>query len=157
MGIKRFNTFYKELLDSSRNNLKSNLRTDNKNIIVIDCLSLLYKKIIGKINNNSSEKIHIVELFNASLNFLQMKLIPIYVFDGKPPQEKNCVTEQRKNVKLKASDKCNDIYDTDSLEFVKCKKKAFHLTISDIDECKELLQLMGIPYVESKEESGFKR
>ena len=63
--------------------------------IAIDASILIYKSLANVRHNqsylvNKDGKVvsHIVGLFHKTIQFLSFGIIPIYIFDGKPPDEK---------------------------------------------------------------------
>jgi len=126
--------------------------------IAIDISILLYQVIIA-IRNSGSDLTnkkgditsHILGLFNKTIYLLKKKIIPIYIFDGKPPLLKNKILQLRKNIKekayikYKASDNENDK--------IKYFKRTVTLSRTQIAQSKELLDLMGVPYIIAPEEA----
>jgi flap endonuclease-1 len=126
--------------------------------IAIDISLLIYQTVIG-IRNSGSDIVnqqgksvsHIVGLFNKIVMLLSNNIIPVFVFDGKPSEFKENTILKRKKRKLKAYEKLDEI--TDSQEKIKYFKQTVSISKENIEDCKELLNLMGIPYVVSPEES----
>merc|ERR1712146_723034 len=80
---------------------------------------------------------------------LKHDIIPIFVFDGKPPELKSNILKERKQRKNKCIQNLKkDNYDNDS-DRIKDFKKSFTLSKKHIDEVKHILNLFGIPTVES--------
>ncbi len=157
MGIKKMlkflNTNYPNVIKKT---------SDEKlggQMIAIDISILLYQVVIAIRNsgadmftNQGEISSHILGLFNKTINLLKMNIIPIYVFDGKPPQFKWQTINNRKEVKQKASEKLND-EDMNEEEKIKYFKKTVSINKYQIQECIELLEIMGIPYVVAPEEA----
>lgn len=95
----------------------------------------------GKIIN------HLHAVFTYSMFLINHGIIPIYVFDRKAPKIKQNTIQERKNKKNLSIQKCTEILDKDSTEYVKNFKQSYSITTTDIDECVELLGYMGIPCV----------
>ncbi len=155
MGIKNMlkflNSNYPHIIKKVDNNF-------NGQMIAIDISILLYQIIIAIrncgvdiINNQGDMSSHILGLFNKTINLLKMNIIPIYVFDGKPPEFKTKLINNRKDVKNKAHEKLNEDLTED--EKIKYFKRTVNITKKQIKECIELLELMGIPYVIAPEEA----
>jgi flap endonuclease-1 len=83
---------------------------------------------------------------------LNMKIIPIYVFDGKPPEFKNKTINNRKEIKQKASEKLSN-EDMNEEDKIKYFKRTVNINKKQIEECIELLEIMGIPYIIAPEEA----
>lgn len=155
MGIKNllkflcnFNDIVKEVEEENYNYEK----------VAIDISIILYQVIIAirntgaDLTNKQGEVTsHILGLFNKTILLLKKNIIPIYVFDGKPPEFKNKILQLRKNIKRKAYEKL-ETAETEE-DIIKYFKKTTSITKKQLDECKELLTLMGIPYIEAPEEA----
>ena len=156
MGIKNLlkflNTNYPELVKKINTNNFQGKR------IAIDASILLYQVIIA-IRNSGADMIntkgeissHILGLFNKTIILLKMNIIPIYVFDGKPPDFKSKVIKERKEIKQKAFSKLEE--DLSEEDRIKYFKRTVSISRKQIVECMELLDLMGIPYIEAPEEA----
>jgi flap endonuclease-1 len=156
MGIKNMLKF----LNTNYPNIIHKIDTNNfdRKMIAIDISILLYQVIIAirnsgadMINNQGDITSHILGLFNKTIYLLNMNIIPIYVFDGKPPEFKNKVINNRKEIKKKAYDKLNE--DLNEQEKIKYFKRTVNITKTQIDDCIELLEIMGIPYIIAPEEA----
>jgi flap endonuclease-1 len=156
MGIKNMLKFlninYPNLIHKIENN------NFNHKMIAIDISILLYQVIIAirnsgadMINNQGDITSHILGLFNKTIYLLKINIIPIYVFDGKPPEFKTKVINNRKEIKKKAYDKLNEKLSDE--EKIKYFKRTVNISKKQIDDCIELLDLMGIPYIIAPEEA----
>jgi len=155
MGIKNLLKFLSEQPDLIK---KINLKEYYGKKIAIDISILLYQIVIAirnsgaDLTNNKGEiTSHILGLFNKTINFLEKGIIPIYVFDGKPPELKRKVIDARKQVKKKAIEKLQNV--KTEAEKIKYLKRSVYITSKQLDQCRELLRLMGIPYVDAPEEA----
>lgn len=125
----------------------------------IDALNRIYKQSIGLIYKNvnlmnrDESNLHIASIFNFTIYMLKYGILPVYVFDGKCPKEKMQVVARRKNDKKIFRQKCEDIEDKSSPEFIKNFRRGFSLSKEQIDECKQVLDLMGLKYVNAPEEA----
>ena len=90
MGIKNMLKF----LNTNYPNTIKKIETMDfeKKKIAIDISIMLYQVIINirnsgadMVNNQGEITSHILGLFNKTINLLKMNIIPVYVFDGKPP------------------------------------------------------------------------
>ena len=95
---------------------------------------------------------------------LKKKIKPIFVFDGRPPKLKQNVLDNRKSIKNTAKEQIeninkeiDDANDEDKVklkeEKLKLLKKSVNVSQTQMKECKELLNLLGIPIIESLEEA----
>ena len=155
MGIKNLLKFLSEQPDIIK---KIDINEYYGKKIAIDISILIYQIVISIRNSgtdlvNSKGEItsHILGLFNKTINFLEKGIIPVYVFDGKPPQLKKKVIEARNQVKKKAIEKLQEA--KTEKEKIRCFKRCVTITRTQMNQCRELLKLMGIPYIDSPEEA----
>lgn len=155
MGIKNLLKFL-----SNYDGILKEINDDdfNKQKVAIDISIILYKVIIAirntgaDLTNKKGEVVsHILGLFNKTIYLLKRNIIPIYVFDGKAPDLKSKVIQERKEIKKKAWEKLETI--TNEKDKIKYFKRTVSISWKQLEECKELLELMGIPYVEAPEEA----
>ena len=167
MGITGFWSFYNDLIE------KVSLDTIKGKIIFIDIVLYIHKYVIGIRKSGHDMKSidgkiinHIYAITKIINNFTELGVFPIPIFDGKPPSIKEESIEKRKETTGLSIDKCNEIIleKLENLENVTSKnlhnitmddeyiryfKRSFILTQQMINECKELLDKSGIPYVNS--------
>lgn len=158
MGVNNFANFFKPVFANSEN--ERYIREYRGKIVVIDAIQRMTKQCIGRrskgyehVGSNGKSNTHIVALFNTVVGLLDFGIHPIFVFDGKPPKEKQNTLINRKIVKLKAQEKCEMIEDKNSKEYIKNFKRSFYFTSDQIKEMKMLLLLMGVKYIESIDEA----
>jgi 5'-3' exonuclease len=102
---------------------------------------------------------------NQIIRLLSAKILPIYVFDGKPPKEKNDIIKARINRKQRINNKIKDIEtcinnkfnnnytnllnNSDELieKMNKLKRQIVNVNKNDIDNLKKLLDIFEIPYI----------
>jgi len=155
MGIKCLLKF----INGEENLIKKVKKDDYKNKkIAIDISILIYRSIISVRNSgadftNQKGEItsHILGLFNKTIELLHNGITPVYVFDGKPPNIKNKTIEERKQMKMKAFDKMENA-ETEE-ERIKYLKRTVSISKIQWNQCKDLLTLMGIPYIQAPEEA----
>ena len=155
MGIKNLLKFL-----SNYDGILKEINDDDfkKEKIAIDISIILYKVIIAirntgaDLTNKKGDVVsHILGLFNKTIYLLKKNIIPIYVFDGKAPELKSKVIQERKEIKKKAWEKLETL--TNEEEKIKYFKRTVSISWKQLDECKELLDIMGIPYIEAPEEA----
>lgn len=155
MGIKNLLKFLNNYDD-----IVKEIDNDNFNgeKIAIDISIILYQVIIA-IRNSGADLTnqqgyitsHILGLFNKTITLLKKNIIPIYVFDGKPPDFKRNIIDARRDIKKKAFLKLENA--TSNEERIKYFKRTVSISHQQIKECKELLTLMGIPYISAPAEA----
>ena len=97
--------------------------------------------------------------------FKHYNIIPVFVFDGKPPTEKKELLQIRRDEKKIAENKyynlkqqLTTIKDVDEIkemqsEMDALKKKFVRLTYSDIENVKKLMDLCGVTYYQAEGEA----
>ena len=155
MGIKNLLKFLKEYPNLVKN---TKIERYNNKKVAIDISILLYQVVISirntgaDLTNNKGEiTSHILGLFNKTITLLKRNIIPIYVFDGSPPELKNKVLSNRKNNRIKAYEKMLKAKTEE--ERIKYFKRCVNITNVQIKQSQELLDLMGIPYIIANEEA----
>jgi len=155
MGIKCLLKFINETPELIKTVDKASLK--NKKI-AIDISIIIYRIIISVRNSgadftNQKGEItsHILGLFNKTTELLQMGIIPVYIFDGKPPSIKIKTIEARKLIRKKALEKMELALTED--EKIKYFKRSSQITKEQWDQCRDLLDLMGVPYINAPEEA----
>ncbi|ADC69299.1 flap structure-specific endonuclease [Methanocaldococcus sp. FS406-22] len=92
-------------------------------------------------------------VFYKTIHLLENDITPIWVFDGEPPKLKEKTRKVRREMKEKAELKMKEaIKKEDFEEAAKYAKRVSYLTPKMVENCKYLLSLMGIPYVEAPSE-----
>ena len=156
MGIKHLN----KLIRSSCNTaLKKIHFSDLKNKkLAIDISIYLYKY---QLENTLIESIYLM----ISL-FRMYNIIPVFIFDGKPPVEKKELLRERKEKKREAEERYNKLnellkeenitkeQEQSILEEMDSEKKNFvKVKQSDIEEVKKLIRLYGVTYYDAPGEA----
>jgi flap endonuclease-1 len=133
--------------------------------IAIDASMSIYQFVIAmkgfsegqgmELTNEAGEVTsHINGLFQRTLRMVDEGLKPIYVFDGAPPEMKRAELEERKQKAEEAAAqfaKAKEEGDDEMME--KMSKRTVRVSRDQIEECKKLLSLMGIPVVQAAGEA----
>lgn len=97
---------------------------------------------------------HLMGTFYRTIRLLENGIKPVYVFDGKPPDlksgELNKRAERREEAQ-KALDKATEA--GDAAEMDKYNRRLVKVTKEHNNEAKQLLALMGVPYIEAASEA----
>lgn len=126
---------------------------------------------------------HIHGILTKTLGILKKKIKPIFVFDGKPPSLKQGVLDSRKQTKSSANTEIAQVQHKlkkiqaklepmpETLEDIqvqliniekakelettltKLQKKAVSVSHTQMEECKQIIRLLGIPIIEALEEA----
>ncbi|RUS27695.1 PIN domain-like protein [Jimgerdemannia flammicorona] len=93
---------------------------------------------------------HLMGMFYRTIRMIDNGIKPCYVFDGKPPTMKSGELAIRMSRRKEAKEKMEEAVETGTAEEVdKFSRRTVKVTKEHNDECKKLLGLMGIPYVEA--------
>lgn len=155
MGIKNLNS----IIEKYSKNGKTRVHLSNfSNLkIAIDTNIYLYKYLYGKNN-------HIDGIFFMVNKFKKFNIIPIFIFDGKPPVEKTETIKYRKLIKERLKDKISELQDEinehviinsvekiDELqeEIDNIEKKIIYVNNDVITKTKQLFDYMGIAYIDA--------
>lgn len=93
---------------------------------------------------------HLMGTFYRTIRLLENGIKPVYVFDGKPPDLKSgelAKRAEKREEAQKALDKATEA--GDAAEMDKFNRRLVKVTKDHCNEAKELLKLMGVPYVEA--------
>ena len=92
-------------------------------------------------------------------------IIPVFIFDGKPPAEKKELLYERKEKKREAKDRYNELNDllkedltNEEIQNIKEemeneKKNFVKISQADIDQVKDLIRLYGVTYYDAPGEA----
>jgi len=121
--------------------------------VAVDASLIIYQQLLntphGKFFTNKEGKItnHITGLFYKIMNYISLNIELIFIFDGKPPDNKYETIKKRKEKSEKAKDKLNNNLSLNEEEKNKLKKESIRLTKNMINDVKFLLNCIGISYI----------
>lgn len=150
MGIKNLNSLISNHTKNAK--LVKHLSNFSGKIFAIDTYVYLYKFLYGKNN-------HINGLFFMINKLKKFNITPIFIFDGKPPAEKNETLQMRREIKNKLKSRLDNlkikIEETSNIDLIKeiqfqiekIEKRIIYINKEIIDKSKRLLDLMGIMYI----------
>ncbi len=155
MGIKNMYKFIEKYAPEAIK-LKSVLEYKNKSM-GIDFNLMLYKLIYSlrmngyDLKNNNVIVTHIHALLLKLIKFQQLNMIPVFVFDGKPPK----IKEKEIYKRTKTWNKLAEKYKTATTK--EDKKKYYYtksdITESEINDCKKLISIFGYTIIDAPEEA----
>ncbi|XP_052060614.1 flap endonuclease 1-like [Mytilus californianus] len=129
--------------------------------VAIDASMCIYQFLIAVrqdgsqlMNEDGETTSHLMGMFYRSIRMLEHGIKPVYVFDGKPPDMKSGELEKRKERReeaQKALEKAEEAGDEENIE--KFNRRLVKVSKQHNEECKELLKLMGVPYIEAPGEA----
>jgi flap endonuclease-1 len=122
--------------------------------VAVDISIFLYKSLANVryngdyLRNKEGKNVsHIVGIFNKTVQFLSVGVQPIYVFDGKPPEEKwECLQARHKKVN-DCKDKMEAKNDISEEERKSLEKGTIRVTKDHVADIKRMFDLMGVSYV----------
>tara|TARA_B110000261_G_scaffold149464_1_gene176129 strand:- start:51 stop:1064 length:1014 start_codon:yes stop_codon:yes gene_type:complete len=151
MGIKDLNKFIKTFAPGAIK--RENISTYKGKTLVVDTSIFLYKfKYSYKLLDSFLQQYY---------HFKKEGVELIYVFDGKPPKEKEFILASRKQNKIKQNSKIetmekdrDNIIPTDEealkemdMKISEAKRKNINITKEDIINVKRLFDILGVKYI----------
>jgi len=104
-------------------------------------------------DKNSNITSHLSGLFYRNINLLQEGIKPLYIFDGTPPELKQAEIEKRREAKKIAEQKYTEAKSKEDItEMKKYSGRFVKITDEIIQQSKELLEALGIPYIQAPSE-----
>ncbi len=149
MGIKSLTQTIKKNSENTITN--ENLYKLSGKKVAVDASLVIYQQLhkgpSGKLFTNSKGKVtnHITGLFYKIMNYISLNIELIFVFDGKPPENKQSCINERKEKSKKALEKAETCENEE--EKLKLKKASLRITGEMINDVKNLLNLLGISYI----------
>ncbi len=92
-------------------------------------------------------------IFYRTANLLKEGIIPVYVFDGEPPEFKAETVEERIRAREEAGERWKEALQKGDLEEArKYAQAALMVTDEMVEDAKQILRLMGVPVVQALSE-----
>lgn len=161
MGIRNLNKY---LLQNCHNSIKNIHLSELKNKkLSVDISIYLYNfERNGNLINGIHDMINVFKFYN---------IIPVFIFDGKPPNEKKYILQERKKQKEKNKEKIKEL--TDILNnisndtSIKCleeknnilfnieklKRQTIYITREKIEQVKNIIRMNGATYYDAPQEA----
>jgi flap endonuclease-1 len=96
---------------------------------------------------------HLSGLFYRTINLMKEGIIPSFVYDGKSPSFKKQTISDRMNKRIKAKEEYEQALSEGNYELAKSKSsQSAVLTKEMIQESKELLDALGVPWIDALSE-----
>lgn len=117
-------------------------------------LSIIRDRDTGQPLKNSRGQVtsHLSGIFYRTAKLVEAGIRPIWVFDGKPPEFKY-VSEERKIKKEEARKRLEIARENGDVEEIRiAAQQTAHLSGEMVEQAKQLLELMGIPFVQAPSE-----
>ncbi|KAL5106391.1 Flap endonuclease 1 [Taenia crassiceps] len=129
--------------------------------VAIDASLCLYQFLVAvrsegnNLANEAGESTsHLMGMFYRTIRMLEGGLKPVYVFEGKPPRLKSgelAKRTERREENAKELGKAKEVGDVEAIE--KYSRRLVKITSQHSEDCKTLLRLMGVPFVEAPGEA----
>ena len=144
---------------------ESNIKAYAGRVIAVDASMSIYQFIIAmKMASESGVTelsdaqgqvtSHLQGMWGRTLRMLGEGLRPVYVFDGAPPEMKRKELEERKARAAEAQAELKRATEEGDAELIeKMSKRTVRVSKEQTEECKKLLQLMGVPCIDAKTEA----
>lgn len=157
MGIRGLNTVIKKWAPDAIQTCDISKYRNSK--VAIDCSILLYKfKYASRVENS-----HLIGIANRIKFYLMNGILPIFVFDGTPPEAKRVTLVKRQATKEKMYVRLEELRakepeteeenKTIQKEIEKLLSQLIVIKKSHVEESKELLEKSGIPYCTAPEDA----
>lgn len=156
MGIAKLNKYFTD--NCNKDAIKKiHLKELKSKIIVIDVSIYMYKFL------SNGDLIEQMYLFISILK--NYSIIPIFIFDGKPPQEKREILMKRYIEKKQAEKDCKVLEESLEQELtleekeemkkqiLSLKKKSIRIKEEDIENVKKLMKAYGVQYLNAVQEA----
>jgi flap endonuclease-1 len=161
MGIRGLNTFIKKTCPECIT--INDISKYSGKRFAIDASILLYKyRHVSNLNENLTNS-HIIGFINRVKYYFNCDITPIFIFDGVPPEEKKITLKKRQNIKRKIYEKIEILQEIETKseteqneidkEINRLSTQLIYVTKTHIDECKKLLDLLGVTYYDAPDEA----
>ena len=125
--------------------------------IAIDASMQIYQFLVAVrhmtgqlVDREGNPTSHLQGLLTRTFRLLTNGVKPIYVFDGKPPEMKSGELQKRAERKAEAEKALAEAIEAGNEEDVdKFSRRAVAMKSTHIEDCKKLLELMGVPFVQA--------
>jgi flap endonuclease-1 len=135
---------------------KSSLQKLSGKSVALDAYNILYQ-FIATIRGPDGRPLmdrrgritsHLSGLFFRTVNFLEEGLLPVYVFDGRPPELKRKTIERRRELRMEALEEYEKALAAKDFEAARrYAQRAASLEAYMVESSADLLKAMGVPYV----------
>jgi len=159
MGIKQL---YQVIAENAPNAIKSGeIKNHFGRKVAIDASMSIYSFLIAVrsdgqqlMSEAGDTTSHLMGMFYRTLRIVDNGIKPVYVFDGAPPKLKSGELAKRTARKAEATEAHEEAKETGTAEDVeKFSRRTVRVTREHNTECKKLLKLMGIPYIDAPTEA----
>ncbi|KAJ7650420.1 flap endonuclease 1 [Roridomyces roridus] len=130
--------------------------------VAIDASMSIYQFLIAvrqkdgeMLTNDAGETTsHLMGFFYRTIRIVENGIKPAYVFDGKPPEMKKGVLSKRYEKRAEAKEEGEEAKEVGTTEDIdRLSRRTVKVTREHNEECRRLLQLMGIPVIVAPSEA----
>jgi len=131
-------------------------------IIAVDFMNVVYQFIASirskdgmpLMDSKGNVTSHLQGLFSRSVSLMEKGIKLVYIFDGEAPALKAQEREIRMKRKMKAKEKYDLAVEEEDIDSMyKYSKQTMYLSSGMVEECKELLDALGIPWIQAPSEA----
>ncbi|WP_297217239.1 flap endonuclease-1 [Thermoplasma sp.] len=138
----------------------TSLKDQANQIFSIDTYNILYQLLsnvrqfdgMPLMDSHGNVTSHLYGIFYRTVNLIENKIKPVYVFDGKPSPLKNRTLSERQLMKEKAKVELEEAIERGEENLRQYYSRINYITPQIVDDTKKLLGYMGIPYVDAPSE-----
>jgi 5'-3' exonuclease len=166
MGIKFLNNYFKKKC-TEKSYQRTHLNQFRGKTISVDISIYLYKFLAESAHVTTNEtdntntvvcdmNIYMENLYLFLALFYYYHIIPIFVFDGKPPPEKRAILKKRYNDKKTAETLYDEMYKTQTgseSDLHELCKKMVRIKTEHLENAKVLISAFGFQYIQSEAEA----
>lgn len=125
--------------------------------VAIDASMSIYQFLIAVrsegsvlMNEAGETTSHLMGIFYRTIRMIENGIRPIYVFDGAPPKLKSGELAKRLDRRSEAEQQAEDAKESGNLALLeRLNRRTVKATKQHTEECKKLLQMMGVPVVQA--------
>ena len=147
MGIKRLNKYLSDINAIKIHDINKYFLSYQNSVIAIDVMLYAHKYKFSCDNIFSA-------FINQIIHFLQNKIIPLYIIDGKAPSEKNDIINLRNNRKKKINEKIEFLKNQLKNDLLyKLNKVNYNLDANFLNILIQLFDIFNVPYIRADSEA----
>ncbi|EYE96236.1 multifunctional nuclease RAD27 [Aspergillus ruber CBS 135680] len=159
MGIKQL---YQVIAENAPDAIKTgDIKQQFGRKVAIDASMSIYSFMIAVrsegqqlMSDTGETTSHLMGMFYRTLRMVDNGIKPLYVFDGAPPKLKSGELAKRSARKSEATEAHEEAKETGTAEDVeKFSRRTVRVTREHNAECKKLMKLMGVPYIDAPTEA----
>jgi 5'-3' exonuclease len=130
-------------------NIKRKSQKSDSIIVAIDFWLYAYKFTYSYGNM-------VIGFWNQIIRLLSHKILPVYIYDGQPPDEKSSVLQGRQRKRNNMEARLKDVFlDDSSDEKMRLEKSIIYIKRTDIENVKQFFDILSIPYLDAMGEADF--